>query len=217
MGEDGTWRRRQRLEPCVYQPRKAKVTSRVQKLVERHGQVFPESAERIHITNTLISDFWPPGLWDSTYISVNLSHPVCGPLLEQPWEIPGGSVVKNSPANAGDMGSIPGSGRSLGEGNGLSTPVFLPAKSHGQRSLASYSPWGRIGHDWVTKQQQRKWISHATQLLRWSQAGSASKLTLLVSPWGVGEVSSRGDKAPRRTGRSSHLCLQVGASQRREI
>ena len=29
----------------------------------------------------------------------------------------GGSVVKNPPANAGDMGSIPRSGRSPGEGN----------------------------------------------------------------------------------------------------
>ena len=29
-----------------------------------------------------------------------------------------GSVVKNPPANAGDMGSISGSGRSPGEGNG---------------------------------------------------------------------------------------------------
>ena len=31
---------------------------------------------------------------------------------------PGGSVVKNPPANAGDRGLIPGSGRSLGEWNG---------------------------------------------------------------------------------------------------
>ena len=30
---------------------------------------------------------------------------------------PGGSVVNNLPANAGDMGSIPGSGISPGEGN----------------------------------------------------------------------------------------------------
>ena len=30
----------------------------------------------------------------------------------------GGSVVKNPSANAGDMGLIPGSGRSLGEENG---------------------------------------------------------------------------------------------------
>ena len=31
---------------------------------------------------------------------------------------PGGSVVKNPPVNAGDVGWIPRSGRSLGEGNG---------------------------------------------------------------------------------------------------
>ena len=36
------------------------------------------------------------------------------------------------------------------------TPVFLPGKSRGQRSLASYSPWGhkRVRHDIVAKQQQ---------------------------------------------------------------
>ena len=46
---------------------------------------------------------------------------------------PGGSVVKNPPVNAGDtgdMGLIPGSGRSPGEGNG-NTIVFLPGKPHG--------------------------------------------------------------------------------------
>ena len=31
---------------------------------------------------------------------------------------PDGTVVKNLPDNAGDAGSIPGSGRSLGGGNG---------------------------------------------------------------------------------------------------
>ena len=35
-------------------------------------------------------------------------------------------MVKNPPTNAGDMGSISGLGRSLGEGNGK---VFLPGKS----------------------------------------------------------------------------------------
>ena len=53
-------------------------------------------------------------------------------------------MVKNLPANVGDardMGSIPGSGRSPGGGNG--NPVFLPGKFHGQRSLAGCSPWGR--------------------------------------------------------------------------
>ena len=49
-------------------------------------------------------------------------------------------VVKNPPANAGDEGSIPGSGRSPGGGNDIL--VFLPGESHGQRSLMGYSPWG---------------------------------------------------------------------------
>jgi len=30
---------------------------------------------------------------------------------------------------------------SPGEGNGNSTPVFLPGEFHGQRSLAGCSPW----------------------------------------------------------------------------
>ena len=36
------------------------------------------------------------------------------------------------------------------------TPVFLPRKSHGQRSLAGYSPWGHksVRHNLVTKEQQ---------------------------------------------------------------
>ena len=40
---------------------------------------------------------------------------------------PGGSDGKESDCNARDMGSIPGLGRSLGEGNGnpLQSPVFL--------------------------------------------------------------------------------------------
>ena len=53
-----------------------------------------------------------------------------------------GSVEKNLPANAGDVGSIPGLERSPGEGNGKPTPVFLPGKFHGRRSLAGYSPRG---------------------------------------------------------------------------
>ena len=36
------------------------------------------------------------------------------------------------------------------------TPVFLPGKSHGQRSLVDYSPWDhrKVGQDLMTKQQQ---------------------------------------------------------------
>ena len=57
---------------------------------------------------------------------------------------------KESACNAGDTGLIPGSETSSGEGNRLPTPVFFPGESHGQRSLAGYSPGGCKGSD-VTK------------------------------------------------------------------
>ena len=53
-------------------------------------------------------------------------------------------VVKNSPADTGDirdLGLIPGSGRSPAGGHG-NPLLFLPGKSHGQRSLAGCSPQG---------------------------------------------------------------------------
>ena len=60
-------------------------------------------------------------------------------------------MVKNPPANAGDVSSIPGSEREW-----LPTPVFLPGECQGKRSLAGYSPWvcKRVGYNLVIKQQQ---------------------------------------------------------------
>ena len=42
-----------------------------------------------------------------------------------------------------------------------STLIVMPGKSHGQRSLEGYHPWGhkRFRHDLVTKQQLLKFIS----------------------------------------------------------
>ena len=57
---------------------------------------------------------------------------------------PGGSVGKESACNAEDtrdMGSIPGSGRSLGQGHGN------PLENPKDRSLAGYSPEGRKESD----------------------------------------------------------------------
>ena len=54
-------------------------------------------------------------------------------------------MVKNPPANAGDsgdVGTIPGSGRSPGEGNGNPLQYSGLENPHGWRSLEGYSPWG---------------------------------------------------------------------------
>ena len=44
------------------------------------------------------------------------------------------------------------------------TPVFLPGKSHGQRSLVGYSPWGckRVGLDWATKRNNKSVVDCRT-------------------------------------------------------
>ena len=56
-------------------------------------------------------------------------------------DFPGGSVVKNLPAKQ-EMGD-PSLGREDPLEKGMATtPIFLPGKSHRQRSLAGYSPWG---------------------------------------------------------------------------
>ena len=63
-------------------------------------------------------------------------------ILRRKICFPGGSVVKNPAANAGDLGAIPGSGRF--PGGWQSTLVFFPGKPHEKRS-----PWGckRVGHN----------------------------------------------------------------------
>ena len=53
----------------------------------------------------------------------------------------------NSPTNAGDVGSSPGSGRSPGEGNGNPSSIVAWETLHGQRSLVGCSPWGRKESD----------------------------------------------------------------------
>ena len=64
------------------------------------------------------------------------------------------SFGKESVCNAGDPGSIPGSGRPLWRRKWQASPVFLPGKSHGQRSLTGHNPWHhkRVGQDLATKQ-----------------------------------------------------------------
>ena len=99
----------------------------------------------------------PRPLYSSVLYTIPLGH----------FGLPCGSTAgKESTCGSGDLGSIPGLGRSPGEGkdypcqySGLEnymdcivspqrrqwhpTPVLLPGKSHGWRTLVGRSPWGR--------------------------------------------------------------------------
>ena len=70
-------------------------------------------------------------------------------LTGLPWWLCG----KKSTCSAGRPGSIPGLGRASGGGNGNPLQYSGLKKSHGQRSLVGYSPWGRKELDttqWLT-------------------------------------------------------------------
>ena len=70
----------------------------------------------------------------------------------EPGSFPGGSVVKNTPANVGGLGLIPGSGRSTGEGNGnliqnSCLEITWTEEPGGPQSVESQ----RFRHSWATK------------------------------------------------------------------
>ena len=70
------------------------------------------------------------------------------------------SEVKNLLANAGDSGLIPGSGRFPGRREGEPSLVFLPGKSHKQRSLVGYSAWDhkRVRHNLANNNNQESML-----------------------------------------------------------
>ena len=59
-------------------------------------------------------------------------------ILGIPWWLRG----KESACTLGDLSLIPGSRRSAREGSGNLFQYSCLEKSHAQRSLAGYSPWG---------------------------------------------------------------------------
>ena len=78
-------------------------------------------------------------------------------IVKLVFGFPGGSVVKSSPASAGDVGPIPGSGRPPGEGNGNPIQYSCLGNPMDRGSLAGYSPRGcrKVRYDLGTKQQQQ--------------------------------------------------------------
>ena len=84
------------------------------------------------------------------FITLKLLTPKLLPSISRssyknPKEIrgfPDGSLGNESTCNVGDLGSIPGLGRSPGRGHGNSFQYSCLENPHGQRSLAGYSPWG---------------------------------------------------------------------------
>ena len=110
--------------------------------------MLSESKTKIILIRVIISwqrlCFVPKFVTDFVHVS--------GHICSVQWTFQVALVVKNLPANAGDIrdtGLIPESGRSPGGGAWQLTPVFLPGQSHGQRSLVGYGPKYRsVRYNW---------------------------------------------------------------------
>ena len=101
---------------------------------------------------------------------------------------PSGSDSKESACNAGELSSIPGSGKSPGEANGCLLQYFawripwtkepggLPAQSIGSQ---------RAGHDWVMDTFTFTCINWLRIYLRWCFSKKCLSPQAEVSPWGM--------------------------------
>ena len=93
------------------------------------------SRGRVHTVGLLA----PESVFLMTLLSKSYKH------TQRCWTSQVALVIKNPPANAGDIrdaGSIRGSGKFPGGGHGNALQCSCLENPHGQRSLAGYSPWG---------------------------------------------------------------------------
>ena len=79
------------------------------------------------------------------------------------------------------------------------TPVFLPGRFHGQRSLAGYSPWGhkRIRHDLATKQQQpliQSWRKEKGETVLGKLRDRGKRKRTELTGWGGGQGKTQSHK-----------------------
>ena len=98
-------------------------------------------------------------------------------------DFPGGSVFKNMPVNARDIGSIPGSGRSReGNGNPLQYSCLGNPMDRGVRQ-ATVLGLQRVGHDLVTKQHwftalNKFYVQHYVSTSMYLPAYSPPKISI---------------------------------------
>ena len=106
-----------------------------------------------------------PGItaFESPWERVKCMFPCPGPRKETLWSpdlglcvwhspshfggYPGGSVIKNLPANAGDSGSVPGSRRAPGGGHGNPLQDSCLGNPTDRGAWRRYSPWSRKDSD----------------------------------------------------------------------
>ena len=101
---------------------------------------------------------------------------------------PGGSDGKESTWNSGDCqqcrrpGLNPWVGKIAWRRKWQPTPVFFPGKSHEQRSLADYSPWGRKESDMTERLHFTRLFAIQT-FLQWKTEQLLTLHTIYAEMW----------------------------------
>ena len=113
--------------------------------------------------------------------------------LRPEWGFPGGAVVKDPPANAGDIGLIPRLGRSPGGGNGNPFQYSCLGNSMAEDPGRLQSTGlQRVGHDWTQRHTDLRskpsffWLScgHTYALVNSEALQTWKHLCFQVFLWG---------------------------------
>ena len=95
----------------------------------------------------------------SKTMSAEYKYYICKFLTPLNKGFPGGSVVKNLPANVADVGSVSGLGRSPAEENGNPLQYSYLGNPMGKEgNLASFSPWGCKELDMTSRLNHNKMV-----------------------------------------------------------
>ena len=124
---------------------------------------------------TLFSMQPSPNLLASSFLNNSKTYMLKG--------FPGGSVVRNLPASAGGVGTVPGLGRCPGERNGCPLQYSCLGRSYGQRNLVGYDPWGCKSWAWFSDWKQYFQTSSSDWFL--SFTSEKSHVPSLWSSWDV--------------------------------
>ena len=115
-------------------------------------------------------------MWDLPWPRIEPVSPELAVPLFYFLGFPGSSEVKASACNAGDPGSIPGLGRSPGEGNGNPLQYSSLEKPGGLQSMGSQ----RVGYDWATSLHFTFYSTFRLNSHFYSEAEVLSKAQTLV-------------------------------------
>ena len=124
--------------------------------IMNYGERVEKREARVTIRKVKVSHSLMYDSLQAHGLSMGFSRQECwnGLLFPSPGDLPDPGIKPRSPALQADslLSELPGKpSRRLGfnpwKRELLPTPVLLPAKFHGQRSLVGYGPWGCKGLD----------------------------------------------------------------------